>query len=295
VRVPIPAVVVFEVVAIREPWIEIDFMGKSWTDTDLPAEVYLRHAHDVDLGSIEALADFVGRYGSPGWWPWRELPRSFSVDHTVGADRLKRVTDLAAEIKQRRRSYRGDDALDIDLDDDTDLNVANEVHVEEVRLYLSLVRNLTLLWRWVKGDISADEVAGAWTKNLLVPPLERRETAAKVLVDFVNAALARQTVRLELVDPQDNGRKPHPRYGSPILTSTYEAMILQLNNHIAEGAKYLVCANETCERLFVRQDSDEAYLRKRLSDVKYCTISCANAQKQREYRRRQATKRNGVT
>jgi len=286
VVVPLPTVPVFEVLSVSDPWIEIDYAGESWTDTRLPAELYLREAHDVDMRDVSALADFVGRYGSPGWWPWRELPDSWSVSEQESdrarRARIKRFGDLAKTIRARRYSY---------FDSVDGLNIANEIHVDEVRMYLALVRNLTLLWRWMCDDIGERDVAQAWSDSFVFTPPTTREKAGENLVDFVNSALARQTVRLELLDPHECGRRPSEGYGAPLLISTYEVMILQMYNHIVEQARYLVCANETCERLFVRQRSTDERTVSRPERVRFCSSECRAAQKQREYRRRKSQRR----
>ena len=61
---------------------------------------------------------------------------------------------------------------------------------------------------------------------------------------------------------------------------------LELFNHIAEGAIYGTCANESCGRWFVRQQGRAEHDQRRRTGVKYCSHACARQQTQRSYRRR---------
>lgn len=61
---------------------------------------------------------------------------------------------------------------------------------------------------------------------------------------------------------------------------------LELFNHIAEGAEYKTCQNETCGRMFVRQTGRAQHDQRRTSGVKFCDARCARAQSQREWKRR---------
>jgi hypothetical protein len=71
---------------------------------------------------------------------------------------------------------------------------------------------------------------------------------------------------------------------------TYEICCLELFNHVVEGARYMRCANERCSRLFVRQRGRAVHGQHRTRGVKYCSGSCARAQAQRQYRRRQTSR-----
>lgn len=70
--------------------------------------------------------------------------------------------------------------------------------------------------------------------------------------------------------------------------SLYQLCCLELFNHIIEEAPYRRCANEACERFFVRQRGRSVHGQHRTSGVKYCSAECARAQAQRAYRRRKA-------
>jgi hypothetical protein len=70
--------------------------------------------------------------------------------------------------------------------------------------------------------------------------------------------------------------------------SLYQLCCLELFNHIAEHVPYRRCANETCQRLFVRQRGRSTHGQFRMTGVKYCSAECARRQAQRAYRRRKA-------
>jgi hypothetical protein len=65
---------------------------------------------------------------------------------------------------------------------------------------------------------------------------------------------------------------------------------LELFNHIAEGATYKECANERCQRPFVRQIGRSLYGQRRRTGVRFCSHSCARAKAQRGYQQRKREK-----
>jgi hypothetical protein len=96
--------------------------------------------------------------------------------------------------------------------------------------------------------------------------------------------------RLWLVDdvpgePHHAGRSP-----APVDVTLFEVLVLELFRHIAEGATYKRCANETCGRTFVRQDGGAIHRQSRTAGVKYCSRTCANTVNQRRHRRRRSAK-----
>jgi hypothetical protein len=74
----------------------------------------------------------------------------------------------------------------------------------------------------------------------------------------------------------------------------YSALCIQLWNLLLANPELLTCANETCGRLFVKQRGGAAHGQYRSKGVLYCTPSCAQAQWQREYRRRKSRLREAT-
>jgi hypothetical protein len=68
--------------------------------------------------------------------------------------------------------------------------------------------------------------------------------------------------------------------------SLYSVAMLQMINDLAAGGSVRRCANEACRRPFLKQRGRSEYGGHRLHGVKYCNASCAQAQYQREKRRR---------
>jgi hypothetical protein len=66
---------------------------------------------------------------------------------------------------------------------------------------------------------------------------------------------------------------------------------LELFNHVAEGATFKTCGNETCARWFVRQQGRAIHDQRRSHGVRYCSYRCARAHTQREYNRRRRKQR----
>jgi hypothetical protein len=105
--------------------------------------------------------------------------------------------------------------------------------------------------------------------------------AESFLITMMNSAL--EVFHPQLFSAALQARSPREALsGRPI----YAICCLELYNHIVDRAHYRRCANDTCERIFVRQIGRAEQGQHRSFGIKYCSNSCARAQAQREYRRR---------
>jgi hypothetical protein len=152
----------------------------------------------------------------------------------------------------------------------------------EFRFGARFVRDLVSAYQVARGDIAADSVE--WH----AVPNEEKPTsllgAVRLLALALEQALKSYSPRIAFSrGPVD----PRPTADGMV----YVRCCVELYNHICEEAGYRVCANETCGRLFVRQQGRAQYGFHRLEGVRFCSVNCARAQTQREYRRRKQRER----
>lgn len=159
----------------------------------------------------------------------------------------------------------------------------------EVRVAILTMRDLIAAWRSLQGNL--DPVTNTWesprwryeTEYPRHSPPWSPEGPASFLSGTLDEGLAPFSPRLLTV------RLDHDDVHSPMLggeLSTWNQCCGELFNHIVERALYKTCANESCGRLFVRQEGRAIHGQHRSAGVKYCSASCARAQAQRAYRRR---------
>lgn len=227
-------------------------------EVELPDELYLRNLPGLDLDDPDAIKAFIAHYGmlwKPEWDAWDSA--------LVAAN---------SDLFSAGRS----------------LGSRHAATVDEFRLYARLLRAMVKHWDAHTSARGAPAIRKAWTSETFGSPSGRMTEGHcwRYFAGALNAGLAGFHARVEIAGPDLASRtgEPHP--------STYEALCLQLLNHIDEGATYRRCRNETCATLFVRQQGrsvrDQGRDQRRTTGVEFCTWACTKAQTQREYRRRKS-------
>jgi hypothetical protein len=161
------------------------------------------------------------------------------------------------------------------------------LHVNELNIYVRYAQALTRHWL---AAVDGERVMTAWEQADIAEPGRRvrdeveDDIAGGWFVGAMNAGL-------EGVPPHvmSWGRLPGSGerldYGEPHV-DLYTGLTVQLFNLILDDLPIRTCANERCERMFTRQRGRAVYGNYRTVGVRFCSNSCAKAQAQREYRRR---------
>jgi hypothetical protein len=221
----------------------------------LPDEFALRELLDLDA---DLVADFAERTG------FSELPIGTTHD-TLDAIRSSATDDpRLAPVVAFLAEWCTDDPLDYPYE------VVGLAQLQAVVQHYILWHddgNLADAWPCIR------HAEGRW----YVPALDAADPSVEECWTLFEQALNRHLVL-------NVGFTRGESAVAPLST----AVAFQIRELVREGAPLLTCANETCGRRFVRARGGARHEQHRTKGVKYCSPSCAQAQAQREYRRRKA-------
>jgi hypothetical protein len=232
--------------------------GTPTAEITVPDEFYLREMAELDLDDPEAIAAFSRSYGRLGDPSFTDLPRR-SRDRWTELDELIGPHLRPNETLENRFCY----------------------HIRE---FVEHGRVLHALARMQTVGTTGDSILDIWEPLGFERPTN--EDAARFwFFQFLNAGLRPFHMRFEFVAGEARLGRPYP--------NLYQALCLQVANHVIKGARFKRCANENCGRAFFRQRDRSRYGSHRTEGVRFCSNRCARLQAQREYRRRK--KKSGGT
>jgi len=239
-------------------------------ETCLPDEAFAREALEVDLADPASIAAFMSEFGlltDRGGYPLRALPDPMKVETLFGVRRGRPDYASLGAPSEWPSPQPPDFFVFI-------------IPAEAAAEHLRVLRTLVGHWR---AHTDGGDVTKPWTEfgyDLVTRGLLREshwpeESAWFLFSWYLNTALEVFHAHLAL-----------PWGIFPSTPTTYQALCLQLFNHIVEGAGFRICANETCGRFFWRQRGRAKYRQFHTTGVRYCSRTCARAQAARELRRR---------
>jgi hypothetical protein len=239
-------------------------------------EAYLR-LPNLDLESEKAIVEFVNAFAPMDVQDPLSGTYAGLTAHSGFRDHV--LPDF--EAAQRRPL--------LDHADDPDWITADTI--EEFRWGAACIMDLTSAWRFVRWGTPPTWHAPIWDyKNTFgdrnEPPggPQSRERAGEILTYGLRDGLERFGPNVSISE-EIEAKGPATSLGS---VGLYAYCCLELFNHIVEDAPYKRCRNESCDRLFVRQEGRAGYGQHRVRGVKYCSVKCMNAQSQRRFRRKKA-------
>jgi hypothetical protein len=213
-------------------------------------------------------------------WEYIELPPELVIQELLELD-LDDAEDIASFLTEYGAIQRP--FPDVPEDDFTSAQYGYEersVPVADIRRWLDDAR---LLAQHFVAHASGGDVLEPW-KARGHPPLDERYAWAS-FATMLNHALRLFQVRVEL-DIFGHDEDEDEMLGGAF-PDLYEALCLQIHQLLVSGLPVHHCANDTCQRPFVKQHGTAEHGQYRTKGVAYCSRACAKAQAQREYRRRQ--------
>jgi len=156
----------------------------------------------------------------------------------------------------------------------------------QVRRTLRVVRELTTLYLLLREQIGPEEALKRLDGGSIHPNCVS-DQPEWTFQTVLSVGLRPFHVSVDVRDPDTRyyGRGANDPWADPI--DLFNVLCLSLVNDIANGADFKRCANETCRQEYFTHHRGRATQSKHhMTGVKYCSVECARAQKQREYRRR---------
>lgn len=247
--IPVPRVVaVTDVEIVNDAWVTwlYDIPEEA---KPLPDEFYLREMAPFDFvfPDIRAVANLVENYGVP-----------FEADYQEWAGEYF-AWEQRAMAAYDREDYKGESKEAVK-------NPGQSLAMIEAQTHFDAIRFLREAW------VECSET-GSMARYAALYRLSEEEVRRQFLT-VLNKGL--KLAHARAINPE----------APEELATIYGACCLQLYNHIAEGAQFKRCANESCRQIFVRQRGRAHSGQHRTEGVKFCTRECARAQAQRELRRR---------
>lgn len=235
-------------------------LASRWERDELPTDVLIRELRHAQLDSPQGIQEFMATYG--------EITlRDFPVYRIV--------------------AHRKDQPFEQENDDG--------VHWEQLALFLRSARALGYHWeRFTNGE----DLQGAWTEEGFAQ-IDDDDSAWVAFAEVMSEGMSHpafsphytvvtdpSTLRDEVPEQQVRNGPGWPDdlpADTPILPDLFAGLCLQMHQIVVQGRIVQVCANEPCHNPFVEQRDGKGV---RTKGLLYCSQSCANAQMQRQSRRR---------
>jgi hypothetical protein len=239
----------------------------------LPDEWVLRELPRLDLDNP---ATFVGLYQTFG--PLVPLPDQLELlpreaFGTVGVVDAERAVKRWSRARFRELVKSSGHVLR-----EEQLSAASR-HMTAVSL--TVLRHHLDFLRALVGHVVAYQrrrpLAKAWRDVTLNQPVSSADEAWLLFEVVMNAALRPFSVNVTAT------KRERPFRHAPL----YSIAALQIFNVFVEGLPVLTCANERCSQFFQRQRGRARKGQYRTEGVMFCSHQCADAQRQRDRRRRQ--------
>jgi hypothetical protein len=223
----------------------------------LPDGLATREFRRVDPNDLEAVLGFIRRWGALaplGGHPYALLPPDYDSEEAARVTLWQTDQPLVDEIAP---------PIPVDL---------LMRHVRALRAVID---------HWLAHQLGdGPGIAAAWTSNGFPEPAAEKDAWAS-FSSYMASALAPISPRIEVTGPGFTCGAQEP-------VTAYTAMMCQVRNDVASNTPWRVCENESCRRLFARQEGGAKAGQYRTTGVMYCTPQCARAQAQRRFRRKQA-------
>jgi hypothetical protein len=226
----------------------------------LPAEWGLRELVDATLDDDEEVAALLIQRGV--------ISRPFVYPGDIPQSRREFLAPISEEHGwQHRRDweYRADGTL------------------EDARWWLKMARALSLMWANASiGDTAA--AVAAWSEEGFSSQDEEGIWVHFTLA--LNHGLNPFHARVEHVAPIVLSDEPYVWGGLPRV-DLYSAACCQIFDFIAGREIARRCENTSCGRLFVHQLGGAEFGQYHSMGMRFCSPGCGQAERQRQYRRRQ--------